>query len=222
MARFGPACSLAAMFAGLVLAPGFPALGARAEQNDLREFRIGMSADDLPRVGYEGFGCAAAPSRELGGFEEFRSCPADADGLHVVSFGYDETAHPLAGLNDRYEGTKVFGHPVRLSLAISDAGQVEGIRLETDSKARLYLRKKAFLLGPQIRERFGPADWSCTQDAPGKGEEPVGGVFVKEHCEKVTATRRFILDRELFRRAGEDIRNFVSGTRLAILRPSGR
>jgi hypothetical protein len=41
---------------------------------------------------------------------------------------------------------------------------------------------------------------------------------MKEHCEKTTATRRFILDRQLFRRAGKALKFFVSNTELLILR----
>jgi len=41
----------------------------------------------------------------------------------------------------------VAGHPAILTLLIDDNGHVTGLQIETDPKARLYVRKKAFLLG---------------------------------------------------------------------------
>ena len=40
---------------------------------------------------------------------------------------------------------------------------------------------------------------------------------MNEHCEKATAARRLTLDRVLFRRAGQALKDFVSRTRLEIL-----
>jgi hypothetical protein len=101
---------------------------------------------------------------------------------------------------------------------IGGTGHLEGIRIRTNPGARLYLRKKAFLFGRQALERYGKEGWSCTKREPSTDEEPIGGVFIKEHCEKTTATRRFIVDRQLFRRAGKELKFFVSNTELLIFR----
>jgi hypothetical protein len=112
----------------------------------------------------------------------------------------------------------VAGHPAILTLLIDDTGHVAGLQIETDQKARLYIRKKAFLLGIQARSRYGAEGWACTEGQPGAGEQPVGGVYVKERCTKTISGRSLVVERNLFRRAGQDIKNFVAETRISILR----
>ena len=202
---------LAALLLALASTP------AVAEENDLREFRIGMGTDELPRKGYLGSTCAGSPERRLGEWEDYRQCPADASRSHAVSFRYDEAANPFAKVNGLYEGTKVGGHPVLLTALIGDDGRLEGMAIETDPAARLYLRKKAFLFGEQVKARYGDAGWNCASHAPAVDQEPVGGVFLNEHCVKVTPTRRLTLDRVLFRLAGQELKSFVSQSRLEIL-----
>ncbi|GAA0572554.1 hypothetical protein GCM10009416_09010 [Craurococcus roseus] len=192
------------------------------EAAELRGFRIGMAVSDLPSEGYTGFACGARPETALDGWGGFRACPPDpATGLREVRFRYDDAANPLARLHDRYAGTKVGGQPVLLSLLIGEGARVEGLRIRTDPGARLFERKRAMLFGEQVKNRYGEEGWTCTDAAPEAGEEPVGGVFIKEHCDKTTADRRFSLDRWLYRRAGEDLRRFSGGTAVTILRRGG-
>ena len=188
-----------------------------AEPNDLREFRVGMSVAALPSTGYLDFACADAPDRKLSGWSEYGKCPAGHDGLHGVSFRYDDSTNQLARINEDARGTKIAGQPVLLALLIGDDARVDGLRIETDPSVRLYAYKKAFLFGQQVKARYGQEGWSCTEAKPSADEQPVGGVFVKEHCEKTTASRRFVLDRQLFRHAGQDLKNFTDGTQLTIL-----
>src|SRR5690242_14026348 len=81
--------------AGFALLAGVPQLRAE-EDNDLREFRLGMKVDDLPRSGYNDFTCAVEPHKELSGWQEYGQCPPDPPGLHEVRFRYDESTNPLA------------------------------------------------------------------------------------------------------------------------------
>ena len=209
--------------AGLLALAVLAALPAVAEErNDLREFRLGMSVDEMPKSGYLGFTCIDAPkdapNHDLPGWASFKQCPAEPSGLRAVGFQYDESANPLSKVNGLYEGTKVGGHPVLLTLLIGDGGHLDGLVIETDPAARLYLRKKAFLFADQVKARYGDDGWSCTEGKPAADEAPVGGVFIREHCEKTTATRRLILDRALFRQAGQDNKDFTSQSRLEILK----
>ena len=210
---------VAILLAMLVSAP----LSARAQataqagEADLRVFRIGMAAAELPTEGYVDFSCTGGGVVQ--GWQDYRRCPAEADGLHALWFRYQDGANDIGFVNDSYEGTKVGGHPVLLTLLISSAGVVEGLRIQTDPAARLNRRKKAYLLGELAKQRYGEAGWACTPAPPASGEEPVGGLFLKERCEKTTATRRYTLDRQMFRPAGADQRGFVSGTQLEIRRP---
>lgn len=192
------------------------ALPAVADENDLREFRVGMGVDQMPRAGYLGLACVGNPERKLENWQDYRQCPAQASGWHAVHFHYDEAANPLAKINGLYEGTKVGGHPVLLTALIGDDGQLKGMVIETDPAARLYLRKKAFLFGEQVKSRFGEAGWTCVSQEPAADQEPVGGLFINEHCEKVTSARRLTLDRSLFRLAGQKLNDFVSRSRLEI------
>lgn len=189
---------------------------ALAQDNDLRDLRVGMPVAELPQSGYLGFFCAGAPDKKLAGWSDYRQCPADTSGERSIRFRYDESANPLAKVNGLYEGTKVGGHPVLLTLMIGGNDHVDGMVIETDPAARLYLRKKAFLFGEQVKSRFGDQNWACTSREPTADEEPVGGVFLNEHCQKLTPTRRLTLDRALFRHPGQPINDFVSRSRLDI------
>ena len=130
--------------------------------------------------------------------------------MRAIRFGYD----PLISR----DGTMVAGHPAILTLLIDDSGRVAGLQIETDPKARLYVRKKAFLLGLQARSRYGSDGWACTDCQPGAGEQPVGGVYLSERCTKTISGRSFVVERNLFRRSGQDIKSFVDETRISILR----
>jgi hypothetical protein len=203
-----------------VIVTGLPR--ARADQgNDLREFRVGMSLEELPSSGYVGLACAATPDTTLSRWQDFRACPADAAGHHEVRFRYDENENAHGRVNDHYEGTRVGGHPVLLSLLIGEQGRVDGLRITTDPAARLYMHKKAFLLGMQGKARYGEEGWTCTEGQPGDNEQPVGGVFVKERCEKESPSRHFIIERELYRDPAKDLKEFVDSTTITILPPGG-
>ncbi len=202
----------AALLALLVAVPAW------AEEADLRDFRVGMKASELPAEGYTDFTCAGSKT-SVQGWQDYARCPADAAGLHALRFSYQEGSNELAFMNDTYEGTKVGGHPVLLTLLISDASVVEGLRIETDPAARLNRRKKAHLLGQLAKERYGDAGWACTEAAPAADQEPIGGVFLNEHCEKATPTRHYTLNRQMFHRAGTDPLSFVGGSQLEIRRP---
>jgi hypothetical protein len=198
MNSFGPILAAAVMLPLCVAA-------APAQQNDLREFRVGMPVSALPQSGYGGFACAGDPSRKIEDWSDYKACPAGSDGLRAVSFRYDDG------------GTVVGGQPVTLALLIDDGAEVAGLRIETDPNVRLYLRKKAYLFALQVRHRFGDDGWTCIKTAPTSAEQPIGGVFVHEHCEKMTEQRRFLLDRQLFRDPAKDLRDFTDASQLTIL-----
>ena len=177
--------------------------------NDLRDIRLGKPVTDLPDAGYVNLACAT-DSKTLTAWAGWRDCPADASGFHAIKFGYD----PFTSA----DGTIVAGHPAVLTLLVDDAGTVSGLRIETDPKARLYLRKKAFLFGIQVKSRYGLDGWSCTQAQPSAGEHPVGGVYVRERCTKTSHDRSIVVERNLFRKSNQDMKNFVDETRTTILR----
>lgn len=191
------------------------ATAARAEQTDIRDFRVGMNVADFPASGYV-LACRSDTAIALDSWQEFARCGADAAGLHAVAVRYDDDANPLTQFNDKWEGTKVGGHPVELTFLIGDDGVLHVLRIVTDPKARPYLRKKAFLLARQVRLHYGEDGWSCTSTPPAPGEGPVGGRFVKERCEKTADRRRLVLDQSLYRQAGQAPPDFYSEVRLEV------
>jgi hypothetical protein len=196
--------------AAVLLTAAQPASAQDFSGNDLRDLRIGQAVADLPSAGYADFACAADANIKLSSWPAWRDCPAGADGLRAVHFGYDPATSR--------DGTVVAGHPAILTALIDGGGTIAGLKIETDPKARLYLRKKAFLFGPQVQDRYGADGWTCTKVPLGAGEQPVGGVYVNERCTKVIAGRALAIERKLFRLAGKDEKNFVDETRVTILR----
>jgi hypothetical protein len=214
------ATSLAALAYGLIA--GLASAAEDPLEGDLRDLRVGMRVAELPAEGYVDLACGSdggAPGAALASWAEFDRCPPDAAGLHEVTFAYAES--PLAELGDRWEGTRVAGHPVIPSLLIDAGGVVQGIRVVTDPDTRLYLKKKAFLLGIRVMGRYGRDGWTCTEAAPGDGRTPVGGMFIDRHCEKVFHNRRLILETDLYRAAEQQGQEFTGATRLEILRIAG-
>jgi hypothetical protein len=208
--------------AATVLIAGAAGAAENPEEGDLRDLRVGMSVAELPTEGYVDLACGSAggdPGVPLARWAEFARCPPDAAGLHEVTFAYAES--PLAELGDRWEGTKVAGHPVIPSLLIDDRGLVQGIRIVTDPDTRMYLKKKAFLLGIRVMGRYGREGWTCTEAKPGAGRTPVGGLFIDRHCEKAYHDRRLILDTDLYRTADQQGQEFTGATRLEILKIEG-
>lgn len=191
-------------------------------EGDLRDLRVGMSVDQLPAEGYVDLACGSdggAPGAALASWVEFARCPPDAAGLHEVTFAY--AASPLAEVGDRWEGTKVAGHPVIPSLLIDGRGVLQGIRIVTDPDTRMYLKKKAFLLGVRVMGRYGRDGWRCTEAEPGAGRAPVGGLFIDRRCEKTFHDRRLILETELYRTTEQQDQEFTGATRLEIFRIAG-
>jgi len=200
--------------AGLLAMQALANSPARSEEfsgNDLRDIRLGMAVAELEESGYVDFACAMDPKHTLPGWTNWRDCPADASGTRAIRFGYDPSTSR--------DGTMVAGHPAILTLLIDDAGYVGGLQIETDPTARLYIRKKAFLLGLQARSRYGSDGWVCTDGQPGAGgDQPVGGVYLRERCTKTISGRALVVERNLFRRPDQDAKSFVDETRISILR----
>jgi hypothetical protein len=207
-----PLCLVVLLICSAALAAG---------DDDLRDLRVGMSISEIPADEYVGLACAALPDHPLADWGEYRQCPADTAQLRAVSFRFDDARNPLAQVNDTYEGTKVAGHPVLLQLLIDDHGIVGALRIDTDPQARLFWRKKAYLLADQVKIRYGEQGWKCGDAEPTDGETPVGGVFIKAHCEKIATRSQLLLDQLVYRRPGQAMNEFVNETHLEIRRVTG-
>jgi hypothetical protein len=197
------AFAIAAALTGLTAPAAFA-----QEQNvsDLRGVSVGMRVGELPAAGYWGFACAAG-GKALSGWSEWKACAPDGSGLSAIHVAYDQPGE---------EDTLVAGHPVTLTLFFDADGEVARIAIETDSHARLYMRKKAHLLAQQTKAHYGESGWECQPIKPAADEEPIGPALIKENCTKTLADRVVTVRRSLFRKAGADPKDFVSESRIEI------
>lgn len=185
-----------------------PALAAGPEIADLRDIKVGMPVSEISGQGYGDLACREGPARTLTGWGDWRACPADAKGKHAIGFVYaDGTTR---------NGTRVAGHPARLTLLVGDDARVEGLVIETDDKVPLYLRKKGHLLGLQARSHWGEDGWTCAEQKPTGDETPLGETFVKEECRKALGDKSVTVTRDLYSHQGADPRAFISRTRIVV------
>lgn len=194
------------VFAATVVA----AVPAMATAGDLRDINVGMAITDVPDEGYINLTCVGDKTHRLAEWAQWPTCPAGPDKLTGIRFDYDrETAR---------EGTMVAGHPAVLTVMIDKDAKIAALTIQTDPKARLYLKKKAFLLGQQAKSRYGEDGWSCSQAQPSGDQQDVGGVFVNERCTKTIDGRAVEIERRLYREPNKDIKEFTDETRITIRR----
>jgi hypothetical protein len=191
------------------------------ENDDLRDLRVGMSVGSIPADEYVDLSCAGTNDQRIDGWSDFRKCPKTAAGLYSVGFRFNNRLNTLAQVNDSYQGTKVAGHPVTLTALIDEQGTIDALRIDTDPHARLFWRKKAYLLALAVKNRYGEDGWDCRNGDPTEGQTAVGGVLIIEHCEKNTKGRELLLDRSVFRARGQPMNDFVNETHIEIRRNDG-
>jgi hypothetical protein len=191
------------------------------ENGDLRDLHVGMSIGAIPPDEYVDLSCAGTNKQTIDGWSEFRKCPKTATGLYAVGFRFNSRLNSLAKVNDAYEGTRVAGHPVTLTVLIDEQGTVDALRIDTDPQARLFWRKKAHMLALAFKSRYGEDGWECRNREPAEGQTAVGGVFIMEHCEKNADGRQLLLERSVYRGRGQPMNDFVNETHIEIRRIGG-
>ncbi|WFU14666.1 hypothetical protein [Bradyrhizobium sp. CB3481] len=198
------------MSVGIFLVIGMQAAVAQVKpEYDVRDITVGRPISIASDAGYANLSCARDKAK-LPAWSAWHECAAEPDAVRAIRFEFDrETSR---------EGTIIAGHPVLLTVFIDNKGVVSGLDIETDPNARLYARKKAFLLAAQVRSRYGSEGWTCTEGKAQADEQPVGGVFINETCRKALPERLLTVERNLFRRAGRDVRDFIDRTYVRITR----
>ena len=173
---------------------------------------------------FGGFACGAnggPPRQPLGGWSDYKRCPAEPDGLREVYFEYDDEYEYIARARDlpreiaRWAGTTEAGFPVMTSALFDDASVLRAIRIVTDSRpdyrndpteANLQKRANAYLFGGTMAARYGiEAGRDCTSLPASEGETAVGPLFVKLACELTDAARgiKITLRTNYFRKPGQ-------------------
>jgi hypothetical protein len=215
-----------------------------ARASDLGEIhglKLGLEAPSMTVDGFVELACGSnggPPRQRLDDWAGFGKCRSEQSGLHEVYARFDDEAEFIGRAIDdplyagARTGTRVAGHPVILSVLFDDAGVLRGLRFISDPRAAPIERRMAHLLRLAIINHYDPAGWICTDLAPDSGETPVGGIFIKQHCEKATQERRMTLDARFLRKPGQsDIDpatgdytsgQFESSTRFELMDPAYR
>jgi hypothetical protein len=237
------AVPLGALLIALAFAcAGMPARAqARRDPGELHGLKLGLLAQSMSQDGFGDLACGSnggPPRAPLDDWSGFKTCRPEENGLREVSARFDDEDEYVGKAIDdplyagQHTGTRVAGHPVILSVLFDDDGVLRGIRLVSDPRAEPSERRMAHLLRLAVINRYDPAGWTCTDVAPAAGETPVGGVFVKQRCEKAVPQRALTVEAHFLRKAGQSAVDpqsgeyrsgqFESWTRFELMDPSYR
>ncbi len=219
------------------------------------DLAIGQPISAQPAANeFRGFACGAdggPPRQPLAGWDDFKRCRPEADGLHEVYFEYDDELEYIARARDltreiaRWAGTTEAGFPIMVSALFDPAGTLQGIRIVTDPRpehrndiADANLRNVTMptCWAARLAARLGiEASRDCTALPPAEGESPVGALLVKQSCARDDAAHglRIALRIAYFRKPGQSGVNpqlptqltqgqFESSTRLELRRLAAR
>ena len=185
------------------------------------DLKLGMPVSAQPASDqFRGFACGSnggAPRRQLSGWGDFLRCDAEANGLREVYFEYDDEYEYIARARDlpreisRWAGTTEVGFPVIVSALFDDGWRAQGIRVVTDSAARVPHRhhrcQSAQARGRlSVRRRHGRALTASSRRATAcrcrqpKARAPSASCSSSRSCELIDASRgrRVVAARQLF------------------------
>jgi len=184
----------------------------RRDPGEIHGLKLGLIAKSMTTDGFGEFACGSnggPPRQKVEGWSEFATCRAEANGLHEVYVRFDDEDEYIGkAIDDPLHaqgktGTRVAGHPVILSVLFDRAGVVRGLRFVTDPRAAPYERRMAHLLRLAVINRYEPDGWNCENFPAAAGESSVGGVFLKQRCEKTTPERHLMVEARFLRKPGQ-------------------
>lgn len=201
------------------------------------DVRIGEPLSQIPEREIVDLACGTnggPPSRPLDSLSDFHVCNPEENSLREVYFRYDDEleyrakALELIVESRLYAGTTVYGHPVIISALVDASGIVQGVRVISDPRAALNVRRRAVALHRFIKARFGE-EWRCIDRYPREGETPLGGIYLNTACKTVIPGQsNAYFEAHFFRKKGQTPINrstgqvnraqFESTTRFEILR----
>src|SRR5262245_44033588 len=204
--------SLIAALAGLLTAAAMAHAQSRPTRAEIWSLKLGAPFDQLPDD-FADYACGTGggpPSMAIGGWQDFRRCRPEPNGLREVYFRYDDELEYWAKANSfateiaKYSGTKVFDFPVVLSARFNDSGVLQGIRIVSDQRDTSRDREDAYLLRNFLNARYGREGWECVDLPPEDGETPVFRTFIKQRCKKTLADGALaLLDTNYLRKKGQ-------------------
>ena len=145
---------------------------------DLRDFKVGSSIDDVPERGYVNLKCE--DNTEILKWSSFKNCEKTFNNYYRISFEYDERF----AVTEEFEGTQVSGHPVLINVAVDESGILQEININTDPKAPFYFRKQSHLLWLRVHSRYGSQGWQCKDKTPKKDHIKIGKKYINNICVK--------------------------------------
>lgn len=184
----------------------------QSDPGEVHGLRLGLAAQAMTLEGWGQLACGSdggPPRQELDAWSDFKKCRPEASGLREVTARFDDEDEYVAkALGEpsyaaQRTGTRVAGHPVILSALFDDGGILRGIRMVSDPRARPAERRMAHLLGVAVINRYGTDGWNCTDFPPADGEFAVGGVFIKQRCEKTMPERTLTVETHFLRKPGQ-------------------
>jgi hypothetical protein len=228
------ACVWAAL---IVIGSGGDAARAQQPLPRIWDLQLPIPVGDLPEEEFVDPACGTnggPPGLRIGNFAEFARCREESSGLREIWFRYDDELEFIArAARDadavvRSNAMIVLGQPVILSLLIDRAGLVQGYRIITDPHAEADVRINAYTVGIAFKARFGAAGWDCIDQAPGEGETPILGTFIKQRCQNVSDGAQVNVEARHYYKPGQalvdpntgltTVNQFESSARLQILR----
>ena len=187
---------------------------------EIRGLKLGLQAQSMNTNGFDEFACGSnggPPRQKLEDWSGFSKCAPEPDGLREVLVRFDDEQEYVGKAlgDDRYtdqqSSTRVAGHPVILSALFDDGGVLRGLRFISDPRGSSLERRMAHMLRLAVINRYGPAAWNCIDFPPSDGETPVGGVFLKQRCEKLTPERFLSVEAHFLRKPGQDALDPATG-----------
>jgi hypothetical protein len=209
--RLAGRAAIAFVVAALAVAGG-AGVQAQSDPGEIHGLKLGLHAEAMTLDGWGQIACGSdggPPRQELDAWSDFKKCRPEASGLHEVAARFDDEDEYVAkALGEpayaaQRTGTRVAGHPVVLSALFDDDGILRAIRMVSDPRAAPAERRMAHLLGVAVINRYGTDGWHCTDFPPAEGESAVGGVFVKQRCDKTMPERVLTVETHFLRKPGQ-------------------
>ena len=192
----------------------------RTDPGEIRGLKLGLKAQDMSLDGFGELACGSnggPPRQKLEAWSDFAKCRPEDYNLHEVAARFDDEDEYIGRAIEepRYArgrtGTRVAGHPVILSALFDHEGVLRGLRFITDPRAAPHERRMAHMLRLAVINRYEPDRWTCTDFPPTEGETAVGGVFIKQRCEKVVLERHLMVETRFLRKPGQSDNDPVTG-----------
>jgi hypothetical protein len=201
-----------AMALAILIAPAPAQTRARPDPGEIRGLKLGLEAKSMTTDGFGDLACGSnggTPRQKLEEWSDFGKCRPENSGLYEVTARFDDEDEYIGKAIDDplyargKTGTRVAGHAVILSALFDRNGVLRGLRFVTDPRAAPYERRMAHMLRLAVINRYQPDGWTCTDFPPAEGETPVGGVFIKQGCEKATPERHLMVETRFLRKPGQ-------------------